>query len=504
MTAEQWFYRVEGNNNVVFSNSNDSRILRLPKIRKRNRHSISVQSKNDIGREVEFLEHVASKIFKDVRVHLVVGEKLYLSKEFLAKLSEEMEGKRPKCYEDEELDDSTEYGLLLPNFCKLLLNKSSIISRFSFINAKTSTLPTISVELRPKSCYFPEFEIETCPEIKDMCFFCIRRMYETLKHPENLKTKYCPNDLYSGNSARTKRALLDLISSPERYLSIRVNDQDVFSHSLLQKRLSEIRFQESNRRYNRSVFDQTVSSLFGENGREAFLNVLCEALQTPVVTKRSDLINIQQNPHVVKPHCRRRKSKKEEMEIENNNCEPRNNSSVLALLSSIHAMRYLPLCKLIKLQGEVKSHLEVHEEDADLLSLESPYNAQLWKNVAKLPSLINGGVGNEQRNADCRQAVVEAAETLRQFMIGRSFGCCSLIITLQQVEQGDRYGRHFKPSDAELVTDGFGRTFLSSISIIDLYKDLLPAQVEKSYRREQDIITFVNNHFLKHGVTSKQ
>ena len=497
MATDQWFYRIEGNNNVIFSNINNNRILRLPKIRKRNRLSSSVQAKTDVGREVEFLEHVASKIFKDVRVRLVVGEKIYLSKEFFEKLSKEMAGKRPKQYEDEELDDSIEYGLLLPNFCKLFSKKSSFINRFSLLSTNVSTMPTISVELRPKSCYIPEFEIETCSEIKDKCFFCLRRMFENIKHPDTLQTQYCPNDLYSGNPVRSKRAIRDLISCPQRYFSVRIDDQDVFSNELLQRKLSENKFSGLKRRFNRFVFDQTVSSQFGENGKEAFLNVLCNALQTTVVANKG-LSDFQQNLCPPKQHCRR-KLLKENPDVEDNNSEVRKSSSVLALLSSIHALRYLPLRKLVKLHGEVRSHLKDHKEDADVLSLDPPYNVQLWENAIRIPRKSNSELTNTQTNSSSQSEVIEAAEMLRRFMIARSFCCCSLIITLQQLEQGDYGSRHFDKNDATIVTDGFGRTYVSSISIIDLYKDLLPAQVEKSYRREQEMITFLNNHFKKGG-----
>ena len=494
MATDQWFYRIEGNNNVIFSDINNNRILRLPKIRNRNRLSSSVQAKTDVGREVEFLEHVVSKIFKDVRVRLVVGKKIHVSKEFLEKLSKEMTGKRPVQYENEKLDDSIDYGLLLPNLCKLRLKKSSAINRSSFLSNNVSTVPTISVELRPKSCYIPDFEIETCSEIKDKCFFCLRRIFESIKHPDTLQTKYCPNDLYSGNSIRFKRAIRDLISCPQRCFSVRIDDQDVFSNALLERKSSESKISNL-KKFNRFTFDQTVSSQFGENGKEAFLNVLCNVLQTSVVANK-DISYFQQNLCPPKQHCRR-KLLKECPDVEDNSTEVRKNPSVLALLSSIHAQRNLPLRKLVRLHGEVRSHLKDHEEDADVLSLDPPYNVRSWKNAIRIRRKSNSELANTQQKASGQSDIVEAAETLRRFMIARGFGCCSLIITLQELEQGDCGSSHFDRNDATLVTDDFGRTYVSSISIIDLYKDLLPAQVEKSYRREQEMVTFLNNHFEK-------
>ena len=500
---QQWFYRGEGNNNVIFTNKSNNRVLRLPKVRKRQYNKPLAQPKKSQCHEIEFLENVVYKILQDVQVHYK-GEKMFLSKDLIGQLSNQMKGKRPDQFKDEELDESIKYGLVLPNFCKLVSPLTNHHHHFSFSVSQLQSTPTISVELRPKTCYFPEFEKEPCPEIKDKCFFCLRKLYEKIKQPESLQTKYCPRDLYSGDSYRIKRALRDLISCPQHYFSVRINDEGVFSNSVLVQRSSKDLICGSKRKFSRQVFDQVVSNHFGEKGREAFLNVLCDAVQTSVVVNNCSEIKHLPTP---KHHCRRKHqndSFSAPANARHGSSIDRHGSSmdILTFLATIHHMRYLPLRNVINLHKKVKTHLEIHEEDAERLSLEFPYNVGSWEKVTKiLDSKPTNGINSVQdafKSRTCDLQVTEAAETLRRFIIGRGFSCCSLIITLQKLDHDNfiTSQQNLNKNGTIITSDGYGNSYVTSLSIVDLYKDF-PTPLEKYYRREADMITFLNNHFQK-------
>ena len=478
--VDQWYYRAEGNNNVIFTDISNSIFLRLPKIDRASQNHVPVRSQtSEMTHEIEFLEHVVYKILQDVHIHYK-GRKMPLTRDFIHSLSKQMHDKRPERYKSQKLDESTEYGLLLPNFCKLLAKEMPASYLYPSISSKPFSSPTISVELRPKTCYFPEFAKQVCPEIRDKCFFCLRKLYNEIRQPEVMQTKYCPLDLYSGSRARIKRALFDLISCPQRYFSVRVNDEDAFSNVTLRERASKTNATGPKKFFNRSCFDQTVSSHFGQNGREGFLNVVSEVLQAPVLNNFNESVHLPES----KRHCRRKRHSLNE----NHNSNSSRNSSILAILATVHRMRYLPLQDLVKLHEKVKSHVEIHQEDAELLSLQSPYNVRSWEKAAKL-SNTGGQHGFLSKN---NLEAVEAAEKLRRFKIGRGFSCCSLIITLQKIESST--GCRREVTNSIVVSDGFGNKYLASISIVDLYKDL-PTKVETYRDREVNMIEILNNHY---------
>jgi len=480
-SADQWHYRAEGNNNVIFTDISNSMVLRLPKIGRTAQNHLPVRSqKSEMMHELEFLEHVVYKILKDVQIQYK-GKKIPITKEFIHNLSKQMHDKRPDRYKSEKLDESIEYGLLLPNFCKLLVKDMSSAYLSPTILSISFTSPTISVELRPKTCYFPEFARQACPEIKDKCFFCLRKLYNEVRQPEVMQTKYCPLDMYSGSKARIKRALLDLISCPQRYFSVRINDEDAFSNTILRERASKTNLIGPKKFFNRNCFDHSVSSHFGQKGRDGFLNVLSEVLQAPVLNNIEESIHLPES----KQHCRRKRHNL----YENQHSSINGTSSILAFLATIHRMRYLPLQDLVKLHQMVKSHVEIHQEDAELLSLQSPYNAKSWE---KATSLSNSNGHHDFLNKNNDSDAVEAAEKLRRFKIGRGFSCCSLIITLQRCDSSIRTSH--KIGNSIVVSDGFGSNYLASISILDLYKDL-PSKFETYRDREVNMIETLKKHY---------
>ena len=154
VSANQWFYRAEGNNNVIFADVSNSRVLRLPKIVKAPQNYVATKPpKSELTHEIEFLEHVVYKLLKDVHIRYK-GEKMPLTRDFIRSLSQQMNDKRPERYRNEKLDESIEFGLLLPNYCKLL---SGDLSNDSLFPMRSPSVPTISVEIRPKTCYFPDW-----------------------------------------------------------------------------------------------------------------------------------------------------------------------------------------------------------------------------------------------------------------------------------------------------------------------------------------------------------
>ena len=500
--ADEWTYREEGNNNVVFTSINNRSILRLPKVPKvkKSKEDRHVYAGHDaINEEIEFLENVVYKILSGLRL-TYRAERMAITKDFIRKLSTDMNKRRSLQNNGMDLDDTVTYALKMPNFCNAVVPHPVVhhptYSTVLPADHHVADKPIISIELRPKTCYFPVFDEAPCEQLKDRCFFCLVQMYKELKHPGTKHTRYCPCDLYSGNLKRMKVALLELIACPQRYLSARINDTVVYSQGILNKKIP-CNANGMRQKLATDIFKEVISPVYGNrdgNGLDVFLDAICKSLLSPIATSGGEKSSV---GHWRKNNSQKRRCVGAHYEVTDSTYrdddvkEIQNSSdtNILSFLDSISSMKEIPVALVESMHQKITDHAILHPCNRQNVSLSSPYNTKEWLRASGFDSFSNGfcsfdGVGRDHE---------KFADILRKYIVARGFNCCSIIITLQKANLSSSSDEPLDGSTVRL-TDSAGNVYHSTLSILDLYKD--PAnQIQKYCKRERDVLYFLNNHF---------
>ena len=322
MKVDHWMYKCEGNNNIIFTDEKSNFILKIPKIKNKKRKN--VRSTDCVLKENNFVNKAIHPLLEksSVRYQLKL---LQLSERTRRQLSEGLQKKSRQMA-------NTDFGLIMPNYrLNLFSDKSDPLKH-------ANSLPVVSVELRPKSCYTPKQFDSKMPENKKTCYFCMTRMYASNKNNE-IQTEYCPFDLFSGNRSRIKRALRQLIACPQRYFSLAINDDVVFSSCICR----------GGKKDNLHYFNELVQKRLKFTKSENFIDLLSEALLLPVTSK--DYGNAPKSNH-----CRLPDTNDTEL-----NPEDTYSKSVLALINSVQRKRNVPLQKILKL-NDFENQLNGSEE----------------------------------------------------------------------------------------------------------------------------------------------
>ncbi|XP_078483109.1 inositol-pentakisphosphate 2-kinase [Ciona intestinalis] len=477
----EWIYRVEGNNNVVFSNSKSNQVLRIRKLARRKRHA-SVPTRNeDFGSaEMDYLVNVVYKLLDGLNVHYK-AEQLSVSPQLLDKLSAVISHNRPAELNGRvNLDESATHALLMPDFCRSCLPQSVSPRDHRLVNEDNS--PIISVELRPKSCYIPT-SLNERNGSRGMCLSCSRKVSLERKPDAAEQSMYCPFDLFSHDSARIQRALRDMIACPQRHLSVRRNDDIIFSQSLAASR---------NARCG-DFFEENVSPIFGRGGTSAFLNLVGRSLrqkiaERPLLKSRSS----------VSVHCRRKDGIVAEQNGSECNAVPNgseydtgeeNGMCILDFLSAVKNMCDVPLSEVQRMNDEIQAYVSANEKDAALLSLNLPYNTDVWRRAATLPGHNSDSTLDNQSSSSKLRQLESYADSLRRYTIARAFTCCSLIISFSKLREIDDSNQQ---NGSFCVEDGYGDSYLCSIAILDLYKEP-PNRIDHYCSQTKEFLSVLND-----------
>jgi len=494
LIASEWEYRAEGNNNIVFANANSPYLLRLPKACNSG-SEIPVTSCN----EMEFLENVVYGILDKYSLHFR-ARKVRVTRQFLEELSLQLRSvTRPKSHCDHKLDETASYGMVMANFCKSVLQVPDINASEGAYNpcVPQSCAPVISIELRPKSCYIPSFLQQPCSFVQGKCFFCLTKIYQRLYQPSKPHTEYCPFDLYSSDKKRMKRALLDFIAGPQRYFSVRINDEVV---QFTQFRNESARCGKPVE--NLDILSAVLNQAYDKGSAcrrelESFLSVVCNILQAPIGARVSSSASA-----ICQPHCRREPQR---VSLPGETGHTSSSTNVLQLLSDIQSMRDVPINVIKETDEKLQQHLVEHPEDSAIASLDAPYDAELWKTSmcqARHSSCCKAAAEDKsvflREQAQTETEVFELASRLRRFIVARIFSCCSLILSFQRLqrEQADNFQRTSLSRSLKsfIVSDEFDNKYIAAIAILDLYKDP-PHQISKYCQRDLKILSNLNRCF---------
>jgi len=348
LSVDQWQYKCEGNNNIIFTDKKSNFILKVPKVGRRGKRR---GEEDRVLKESHFVNESIHPLLEKSSVHYRL-ELLQLSDGVRRQLKDGLKKKQRQMA-------NTDFGLIMPNY------------RLNLFEGKShdkEALPVVSVELRPKSCYTPKHS--SSKVAKNTCYFCMTRMYAGEKSNE-VQTDYCPFDLFSGSRSRIKRALRHLVACPQRYFSLAVNDDVVFSSDRCKGAKQD----------NLHYFNSLVQKRLKFTKSEHFIDLLSKALLLPVTSKDHG-----QAPK--SSHCRLPDTE----EPKSSNPEDDYSKSVLALINSVQLKRDVPLPEILKLNDFENRPLDGSKEPLC-----------------------------------CSQ--------LTDYKISRIFSCCSLIVSFRELRE---------------------------------------------------------------------
>jgi len=184
-------YRAEGNANMVVAIQGTGMVLRLPK----SKMGETCEPEKLLAME-KFINSILNPRLGDFTPFVSV---VVLDKEQLETIRTTVTSFRPEKRLSKNI--YSPYALVMNDQCYLAENDGKY--------------PIISVEIKPKQGFLSQ------NNNGQTCNFCIKQNYLSKTGKDGgLKSKYCPLDLFSGNSTRMERAIESLMEIPKNNLRI--------------------------------------------------------------------------------------------------------------------------------------------------------------------------------------------------------------------------------------------------------------------------------------------
>eukprot|EP01087_Luapelamoeba_hula_P017412 TRINITY_DN5486_c0_g1_i1.p1 TRINITY_DN5486_c0_g1~~TRINITY_DN5486_c0_g1_i1.p1 ORF type:complete len:553 (+),score=101.24 TRINITY_DN5486_c0_g1_i1:562-2220(+) len=168
------------------------------------------------------------------------GTPVRLTEEFVKKLAESIEPKRPGFRKEKsEFDPTALFGFLMPDFT---LFPQAQPSKSGEKVPEVATKPIVCVEIKAKGGFMPFSELIRGANVakKQVCRYC---MYQRLKkEKDEIKqiSNYCPLDLFSNDKALMRRALNEIFEVPQNNLKLFLDGSLYYTGDLGGKKADEI------------------------------------------------------------------------------------------------------------------------------------------------------------------------------------------------------------------------------------------------------------------------
>ncbi|CAH1112731.1 unnamed protein product [Psylliodes chrysocephalus] len=433
-----WIYRGEGNCNVVLSLPQLGKILR---IRKTNR------PRSLIGWLVKWISDILDWLYgkgiteelRDLQFYStvmrpLVGRKytseacqIVLSKAEVRSLENELCKYRPEFRKHKIL----QYG------------RASLFDDFAFIpENEYDYLPfkvaedTYAIELKLKQGWRPLSEKHF-----PTCVFCMHQYLKLEKKKIKVLSKYCPEDLFSGNEARMVRAIKSLIEVPQNNFRIFKNGNLVYGDNL------------------KAGFSNVVQSIFAsKESLDKLLDEFCHLMRKSLTT---NFMNVD-----VVEHCE-----------EQTFCQW--NKIIQTSGTNTTLPKNCVLEKILSIQMLDTEGCDYYEK---LLHKE---NLEDWNYV----NMLLDRVTNENvcmkcmimTLGNCNRIDCEADLAFIPYLISAIAKDCSLMITVKRIQENIGDDLEIK----NILTTEYGH-FLVNIGVFDLYPKRLTS-IRKHCQRNKDI-----------------
>ncbi|CAG9862019.1 unnamed protein product [Phyllotreta striolata] len=433
-----WIYRGEGNCNVVLSLPQLGKILRIRK---------TGRPKSFIGWLVKWLSDILDWLYgKGITEEL-------RDLQFYSTVMRPLVGRKYTSEACQVILNKTEVNTLENQLHKyrsdfrkhkiLQYGRASLFDDFAFIPENDyNYLPfilsddTFAIELKPKQGWRPLSEKHF-----PVCIYCMHQYLKLEKKKIKVLSKYCPEDLFSGNEGRMLRAIKSLIEVPQNNLRIFKNGNLIYGDHL------------------KTNFSNIVENIFdnGEN-LEQLIEEFCHLIRKSLTT---NFMNVDSTEHCEeKTFCEWNKIIQESSA---SNALPKN--SVLEKILSIQMLDTEGsdyYCKLLQ-----KAQLEDWNY-VDML-LDKVTN----EHICMKCTIMN--LGNNSRSEQ------EIDLAFIPYLISAIAKDCSLMITLKRIQEDISDNLEIK----NIISTNYGH-FLVNIGVFDLYPKRLTS-IRKHCQRNKEV-----------------
>lgn len=219
----KWLYRGEGNANLVITLPHDKIILRFEKCNDELKDSSNIVSEREqkLKRDILFYKQIIVPFMG--KVFLQPPTLALINEEEIAVLNRELLNQRPKyrlnkavCYPLATLHPDYTY---LPPIFDQRERKNGFVS-----NNSEPQNNIYCIEIKPKQGW-----VYPTDKRHPKCTYCLNQYLKLKKKRVQRISHYCPLDLFSGDMPRMKRALKNLLVTPQNNLKIFQNGKLIYS-----------------------------------------------------------------------------------------------------------------------------------------------------------------------------------------------------------------------------------------------------------------------------------
>jgi len=158
-------------------------------------------------RDHSFISTIMRSLLGDQFVH--PGLPIPVTPSFLGAINAVIHSSRPASrIRSTLIDFQASYAFLIPDFS---------ISNQSLSSSASSM---VCIEIKPKWGFHPDLHFQSQNAIGRPCRYCMHQRLKFRQAQIHHISKYCPLDLFSGERSRVRRALEDLVMSPQNNLKI--------------------------------------------------------------------------------------------------------------------------------------------------------------------------------------------------------------------------------------------------------------------------------------------
>uniref|UniRef100_A0A8C5QZL1 Inositol-pentakisphosphate 2-kinase n=1 Tax=Leptobrachium leishanense TaxID=445787 RepID=A0A8C5QZL1_9ANUR len=473
MDENEWRYHGEGNKSLVVCHTQRCVVLRFLKFLP-NRNMTTEEVYQHLQNILDFGKHVMKQFLGENYVHH--GEVVQLPLDFLKRLCLRVQSERPESRCEKEMDVSG-YAMCLPNLTRL--------QTFPFIERR----PIFCIEIKPKCGFIPTSPHITKEIKKKVCRFCMHQHLKVAKGKWKRISKYCPLDLFSGNTRRMHFALMSLLQESQNNLKVFKNGELIYGCRDDQEHLSDL----NELAHHLKPFFFPTNGLV--SGPQSTMCVLKEFIQVLAATMLSTSVdtgraggfksvpvsqgrNYCEAGHFYTEHLRNGKHKIETSGL------PK--GSILYKTLQAQMLDMLDIEGLYPLYKRVEKYLEECPEERSTLLLDGPYDETFFEKLKDLSMEDNG-------------SVEFAVTKIQQYRVAMTAKDCSIMIALSPTTQEDCF-------DQKSIIKTSRSSFKYSVSILDL--DLKPYEsIPHQYKRDSKIVSHYLNReepALSHIFTEKE
>ncbi|XP_063702596.1 inositol-pentakisphosphate 2-kinase [Culicoides brevitarsis] len=439
-------YRAEGNANIVLSLPRMQKVLRIRKslinVPEYDNDDSSIDhsaSYEELIHSIEYTKYMSSLIGYSFTCQ---PKFIYLKVTDLNLLNEDILEFRPVDRLAKEV--RTRIATLYPDVAFLQDN----LNPHKRLQKKDPFYDTYCVEIKPKQGWTfydedPDDDLQSNPELLfesddvKKCRYCSFQYLKLKKSAIKKVSKYCPSDLFSGQTIRMLRAIKGLIGSPQNNLRIFRNGQLVYGDNIEKRNL------------NTALEELFFNYKTNDERKTVFMNLIKEVLLKDFTSD----CDVRSNKEAIKLRKDRKKTKNT---IHRRNCEPIKYKYLPenCALRKILDVQLLAKRSITKLDS--KDFLDVPHDRYSYLQtlLEKSRRNCLMDNRARCC--------NHQYIKDC----VQHLSDFEQYMLGATALDTSLMITFCRISHEDIF--RMNPVARNHIIQLNGMMFVTKVTIMDL------------------------------------